>query len=678
MLAAPCCSARSRLRRRRGIARPQPVDAAVRRSGDSFVAEFTFPRSAAAWGFFRSAPADADKQLVAGAELDRPHPRRRRSQRRGRYDALVGARRTAGPAHGARADRARSPGSSLPTMSRPCCSAGAASPCSTAISRRFRSPTRRRSTRFGVEPPDAAIGDGGTSVRFVGGNRPFRLAGDVAGYRRGNSSGTYGLFDVPRARVSNGIATVIDSEMPAWLAAIYRQLHAQRARRAPAPRLGPSGIAEPTVLAAWEGAARNGASMNGGTLKGLILMRLEGEAALAPNPALRDMARWFIAHEAAHFWLGQAVSYEGSRDSWIMEGGADLLAARTVQRLDPSYSRRRRSSTRRSATAREAAAQAGRRRRPSAASIARTYACGAVFALVAERASGGDFYALHPRADRPPPRPRRRSTRPTGSPRSTGHRVKPALAARHPRHARSGRARPQGGGRGAAARSPEMAFTPGADGTPAAVTRPVFEHRITARPEHIDELGHVNNAVWVQWIQEVALAHWYSVADPAHQDDYIWVVVRHEIDYLRAVRVGETVTGRTWVGEAPKGARFDRLMEFVGDDGKVRVRARTTWAIIDKAAGPPDPRAAGGHRAVRRRLTSRRSSRTLRPMSRIVLHDYYRSSASYRVRIALGLKGLDYERREVNLAKGDAEGRRLSRNQPAGLRPGARDRRPDR
>jgi acyl-CoA thioester hydrolase len=119
------------------------------------------------------------------------------------------------------------------------------------------------------------------------------------------------------------------------------------------------------------------------------------------------------------------------------------------------------------------------------------------------------------------------------------------------------------------------------------MNRPVFEHRITARPEHIDELGHVNNAVWVQWIQEVALAHWYNVADPAHQDDYIWVVVRHEIDYLRAVNEGETVTGRTWVGEAPKGARFDRHMEFIGEDGKVRVRAVTQWAIIDKSAGRP-------------------------------------------------------------------------------------------
>ena len=106
------------------------------------------------------------------------------------------------------------------------------------------------------------------------------------------------------------------------------------------------------------------------------------------------------------------------------------------------------------------------------------------------------------------------------------------------------------------------------------MTRPTFEMAFTARPEHIDELGHVNNAVWVQWIQEVAVAHWDAVADPAHKDAYFWVIVRHEIDYLRAALEGDRVVGRTWVGEAPKGARFDRHMEFTGNDGRaVRPRA---------------------------------------------------------------------------------------------------------
>ena len=119
------------------------------------------------------------------------------------------------------------------------------------------------------------------------------------------------------------------------------------------------------------------------------------------------------------------------------------------------------------------------------------------------------------------------------------------------------------------------------------MSRPTFEMAFVARAEHIDELGHVNNAVWVQWIQEVAVAHWDSVADPAHKDAYFWVIVRHEIDYLRAGLEGDRVVGRTWVGEAPKGARFDRHMEFTGNDGRICVRARTFWAIIDKASGRP-------------------------------------------------------------------------------------------
>jgi len=114
-----------------------------------------------------------------------------------------------------------------------------------------------------------------------------------------------------------------------------------------------------------------------------------------------------------------------------------------------------------------------------------------------------------------------------------------------------------------------------------------FTLSLTATPESIDELGHVNNAVWVQWIQQVATGHWDAAAPPSHKHAYIWVVVRHEIDYLRALGPGETVTARTWVADKPQGAKFDRYMEFTGADGKVHVRARTVWALLDKASGRP-------------------------------------------------------------------------------------------
>ena len=109
--------------------------------------------------------------------------------------------------------------------------------------------------------------------------------------------------------------------------------------------------------------------------------------------------------------------------------------------------------------------------------------------------------------------------------------------------------------------------------------------QITATPDDIDILGHVNNAVWVQWMERVSVDHWNRDADPAHVDAYIWVVTRHEIDYRGNVTAGESVTARTWIAEAPRGARFDRMMEFTGADGKVKVAAKSTWAIIDKVTG---------------------------------------------------------------------------------------------
>jgi acyl-CoA thioester hydrolase len=114
-----------------------------------------------------------------------------------------------------------------------------------------------------------------------------------------------------------------------------------------------------------------------------------------------------------------------------------------------------------------------------------------------------------------------------------------------------------------------------------------FELSFTAAPHEIDELGHVNNAVWVRWIQEMATAAWYAAAAPHEAEAYIWVVVRHEIDYLRPLLVNETALGRTWIPDPPRGARFDRLVEFSGANGKALVNARTTWAMIEKASGRP-------------------------------------------------------------------------------------------
>ena len=112
-----------------------------------------------------------------------------------------------------------------------------------------------------------------------------------------------------------------------------------------------------------------------------------------------------------------------------------------------------------------------------------------------------------------------------------------------------------------------------------------FSLTFTARPEHIDVMDHVNNAVWVQWMEAIATAHWEADAAPEHVAAYAWVVTRHEIDYRGNIREGESVTAETTIPGGPSGARFERHVEFRNAAGKVIVSAKTTWAMIEIATG---------------------------------------------------------------------------------------------
>lgn len=109
-----------------------------------------------------------------------------------------------------------------------------------------------------------------------------------------------------------------------------------------------------------------------------------------------------------------------------------------------------------------------------------------------------------------------------------------------------------------------------------------FTLPFVAAREDIDELGHVNNTVWVRWVQELAVQHWAAVAPAEQQQAYIWVVTRHEIDYRGNIAQGQSVTAETFIPEGPIGARFDRRIDFRNDAGKAIVSARSTWAMLDK------------------------------------------------------------------------------------------------
>ena len=111
---------------------------------------------------------------------------------------------------------------------------------------------------------------------------------------------------------------------------------------------------------------------------------------------------------------------------------------------------------------------------------------------------------------------------------------------------------------------------------------PSFTRSFIAEARHIDEMGHFNNAVWVQWIQDMATAHWDAAARPEDREQFVWLVVRHEIDYRGNIDLGQSVEGTTWIEGGARGAKSLRRVDFRNAAGKVIVSAATTWAMLDR------------------------------------------------------------------------------------------------
>lgn len=117
--------------------------------------------------------------------------------------------------------------------------------------------------------------------------------------------------------------------------------------------------------------------------------------------------------------------------------------------------------------------------------------------------------------------------------------------------------------------------------------RQVFARDFERRPSDIDENGHVNNVVYLDWAQQLAIGHWRSRAPADAQAAWAWIALRHEVDYRRPLLPGETAHGRTWVSETTEGPRFDRFVRIDGPDGAMCAQARTTWVLIEQATGRP-------------------------------------------------------------------------------------------
>ena len=113
----------------------------------------------------------------------------------------------------------------------------------------------------------------------------------------------------------------------------------------------------------------------------------------------------------------------------------------------------------------------------------------------------------------------------------------------------------------------------------------VFETTYTVIASDIDELNHVNNVVYLSWIQNIANLHWTQLKQDQNTSAYVWVVIRHEIDYIGQALLGDSIVAKTWVGETG-GIRSIRHVEFYKNN-KLIVKAQTTFCLVNSKTFKP-------------------------------------------------------------------------------------------
>lgn len=232
-----------------------------------------------------------------------------------------------------------------------------------------------------------------TRMIFRDSSGPVLAYGKLVSQAAMDDGATYVLFGRVRPVIGPVMTSVIDPATPAWLSQYLidglPEILGRYQRE-----LGPLSVRQLSLLVTWDGrspAQRSSVSLSGSVLPGLVLMAFSGSVLQERSESAARSALWFVSHEAAHFWLGQAVSYTTPAESWITEGGAELLALRATAAADPTFDVGKRLAEARAECApflrRGGLASAYQR----GGDFRAYYACGILIALAAERANDGDF-----------------------------------------------------------------------------------------------------------------------------------------------------------------------------------------------------------------------------------------------------------------------------------------------
>lgn len=111
---------------------------------------------------------------------------------------------------------------------------------------------------------------------------------------------------------------------------------------------------------------------------------------------------------------------------------------------------------------------------------------------------------------------------------------------------------------------------------------PQYEKILVVSEDDLDELNHVNNVRYLQWIQDISKEHWQALVTSKTLETMVWVVMRHDIHYKNAALLHDTLILKTYI-EKSRGAISNRVVEIVNKETNVLiVRSVTEWCLLNK------------------------------------------------------------------------------------------------
>jgi acyl-CoA thioester hydrolase len=114
-----------------------------------------------------------------------------------------------------------------------------------------------------------------------------------------------------------------------------------------------------------------------------------------------------------------------------------------------------------------------------------------------------------------------------------------------------------------------------------------FEMTRVVTEEDLDDLEHVNNVRYVQWIQDISKAHWQSRAPETMRMEAIWVVKQHLIEYKNSAKLGDTILMSTYIAKS-EGAISTRVVQMIDQHSKAPLlRSETQWCLLNAATLKP-------------------------------------------------------------------------------------------